>query len=318
MCSSLQGDPCLRLWPAWGACSHPPLHPCVVDVPMPQLPASAAGAAAAVVICSVLWHRQHARQRRVLKAELVARETAAARPRTTKDALLTLSQNEDEVDEEEDFAADWTVLPRCVVEAQLKEAREKLSAAQEELRELQEHRHAAARLKRESSKRHEASRVTAPAQEPAAGAWTQFRYTTGLPIPLHAIGVVRSCYEDCQGTPRQPGLVPLARATIVLCAGVEPAPRARGPVCPACNPYPTSLQPHVPSLHRLTCPGISPAAFDGFVLHSHAWVIFVFHANTNGAKTLAARTSRGETFPAKIRPPRGQGRGQGGSRVKVG
>ena len=211
---------------------------------MPHLPASAAGATAAVVICSVLWHRQHARQRRVLKAPaacaadqlLIARETAA-RP-AAKNALRTHSQNEDEVDEEEDFAADWTVLPRCVVEAQLKEAREKLSAAQEELRELQEHRHAAARLKRESSKRHEASRVTAPAQEPAAGAWTQFRYTTGLPIPLHAIGVVRSCYEDCQGTPRQPGLVPLARATIVLCAGVSPASRARGPVCPACNPTP--------------------------------------------------------------------------------
>ena len=273
--------------------------------------ASAAGAAAAVVICcGVLWQRQRARQRRVL----MARETGA-RPKNA--------------DEEEEFAADWTELPRCVVEAQLKEAREELSAAQEELRELQEHRQAAARLKRESSKRHEASRRRScsaeelrPAQEPAAGAWTQLRYessslgdlryTTGLPIPLHAIGVVRSCYEDCQGTPRQPGLVPLARATIVLCAGVPPASRARSWPCVP------GLQPHVPSLRARMCPGISPAAFDGFVLHSHAWVIFVFHANTNGAKTLAARTSRGETFPAKIRPPRGQGRGQGGSRVKVG
>ena len=155
--------------------------------------ASAAGAAAAVVICcGVLWQRQRARQRRVL----MARETGA-RPKNAE--------------EEEEFAADWSELPRCVVEAQLKEAREELSAAQEELRELQEHRQAAARLKRESSKRHEASRRRScsaeelrPAQEPAAGAWTQLRYTTGLPIPLHAIGVVRSCYEDCQGTPHHP------------------------------------------------------------------------------------------------------------------
>ena len=170
-----------------------------------------------------------------------------------------------------------------------RELQERMHQMQEELNQMQERQQAAARLKREQRERARQnqkaadctqSKQDAPAVQ--AGAWTQLRYTTGLPIPLHAVGVVRSCYEDVQGTPRQPGLVPLARASVVLCSGV------------------------------------SPDMIDGLALHSHAWVIFLFHANTNGAKTLASRNSRGETFPAKIRPPRGHGRGHGGSKVKVG
>ena len=37
-------------------------------------------------------------------------------------------------------------------------------------------------------------------------------------------------------------------------------------------PWVPGLRPRVPSLRPRVCPGISPAAFDGFVLHSHAWV----------------------------------------------
>ena len=225
------------------------------------------GAAAAICLYHLVRHRT---RHRSLREQLRRLESDLAQSLVAVHEGVTLG-------------AGGVAAAADVAAQELAALKDKLSAAQEELKGLQEQKQAAARLKREARLKHEATKVTGcPSQETASSSWSQFRYTTGLPIPLHAIGVVRSCYEDCQGTPRQPGLVPLARATIVMCAG------------------------------------ISPAAFDGFALHSHAWVIFLFHANTNGAKTLAARTSRGETFPAKIRPPRGQGRGQGGARVKVG
>ena len=84
---------------------------------------------------------------------------------------------------------------------------------------------------------------------------------------LRPIGYVQSCYLDCQGTPRQPGLAPAARARIRLDKS------------------------------------ISELALEGLDLHSHVWVLFVFHKNSNGAN-VGRRAQKGYTFPAKIFPPR--------------
>lgn len=61
---------------------------------------------------------------------------------------------------------------------------------------------------------------------------------------FNSIGTAESCFKERFGTPRQPGLVPLARARIIL------EPQFAG-------------------------------ALDGLESFSHLWVIFVFHQNTN-------------------------------------
>lgn len=60
-----------------------------------------------------------------------------------------------------------------------------------------------------------------------------------------AIGIIHSCFKEKFGIPRQPGLVPLARAQLEL------------------------LPPYN-----------DPAAFEGLAGCSHIWLQFVFHANS--------------------------------------
>ncbi|KAG7385219.1 hypothetical protein PHYBOEH_009111 [Phytophthora boehmeriae] len=80
---------------------------------------------------------------------------------------------------------------------------------------------------------------------------------------MEAVAHVQSCFADRRGTPRQGGLVEAARARIT---------------------FKTS---------------IPPASLECLEQFSHLWVLFVFHENTNMAKSTAK-----STFPAKIAPPR--------------
>lgn len=93
-----------------------------------------------------------------------------------------------------------------------------------------------------------------------------------------AIGIVRSCFKEKFGIPRQPGLVPLA------CAEIELLP-----------PYD------------------DPAAFEGLEGCTHLWIQFVFHVNKReewkakvkpprlgGNKTLGVFATRSPTRPAPI------------------
>lgn len=86
------------------------------------------------------------------------------------------------------------------------------------------------------------------------------------------IGKVEACYIDCQGTPRQPGLVPLSRGKIII------------------------------------DPTISPTAFEGLEEYSHIWVIFYFHLNSNALSLKKTQNNeKGFTFPAKVKAPRLKG-----------
>lgn len=93
-----------------------------------------------------------------------------------------------------------------------------------------------------------------------------------------AIGIVHSCFKEKFGIPRQPGLVPLSKASIEL------------------------LPPYD-----------DVDALDGLEGASHLWVQFVFHANTRsewkpkvkpprlgGNKTLGVFATRSPTRPAPI------------------
>lgn len=66
-----------------------------------------------------------------------------------------------------------------------------------------------------------------------------------VPFPMRPVGVLRSCFSRRNGTPRQPLLVPAARAVL-------------------------TLRPH-----------LGPAFFDGLAAFSHCWVLYVFHENTD-------------------------------------
>jgi len=59
------------------------------------------------------------------------------------------------------------------------------------------------------------------------------------------IGLLRSCFSQRNGTPRQPLLVPLARARLQL------------------------------------APGVPPACLDGLEQYSHCWILYYFHCNTD-------------------------------------
>ena len=75
------------------------------------------------------------------------------------------------------------------------------------------------------------------------------------------IAYARSCYVHCQGVPRQPGLVPLARSRI-------------------------EIEEWVP-----------PPTFDDLSSYSHIWIIFVFHMNTNISTLQKSQQEKGVTFP---------------------
>ncbi|ONM55130.1 Protein virR [Zea mays] len=88
--------------------------------------------------------------------------------------------------------------------------------------------------------------------------------------PLVPIGTVESCFSTRNGTPRQPLVVTLARATLVL----DPA--------------------RVPA-----------AALEGLASYSHCWILYVFHLNTDLDK-LWKDPARSK-LKAKVRVPRLKG-----------
>ncbi|XP_073044221.1 uncharacterized protein [Primulina eburnea] len=88
--------------------------------------------------------------------------------------------------------------------------------------------------------------------------------------PMAQIGVVKSCFSTRNGTPRQPLLVPLARATLIFDSTRVPQ-----------------------------------ASLEGLEGYSHCWLIYVFHLNTNLDK-LWKKPSQSK-FKAKVRVPRLEG-----------
>jgi hypothetical protein len=64
-------------------------------------------------------------------------------------------------------------------------------------------------------------------------------------FPLRPVGLMRSCFSRRNGTPRQPLLVPAARARLTLRKG------------------------------------LSPDFFEGLQQYSHCWVLYIFHQNTD-------------------------------------
>lgn len=86
---------------------------------------------------------------------------------------------------------------------------------------------ARARFLEEELKRSEAQRRGEVAGRKKAEKAAQLLATNGRKGPgnalvsLHPIGYVRSCFIDCQGTPRQPGLTPASRAIMMLEKGVS-------------------------------------------------------------------------------------------------
>lgn len=79
----------------------------------------------------------------------------------------------------------------------------------------------------------------------------------GPQYQMSPIGVIRSCYGQKFGIPRQAGLVPSARAEIEI----------------------------FPPLNR-------PEAFDGLASFSHIWVLFLFHAHAQRGWSARVRPPR--------------------------
>ncbi|KAD3066334.1 hypothetical protein E3N88_34213 [Mikania micrantha] len=92
--------------------------------------------------------------------------------------------------------------------------------------------------------------------------------------PMAPIAIIRSCFSTRNGTPRQPLIVPLARA---------------------CLMFDTTLVP--------------PASLEGLEEYSHCWIIYVFHLNTDLDK-LWKNPSRSK-LKAKVRVPRLKGEKMG-------
>ncbi|OMO94176.1 hypothetical protein CCACVL1_06127 [Corchorus capsularis] len=88
--------------------------------------------------------------------------------------------------------------------------------------------------------------------------------------PMAPIGIIQSCFSTRNGTPRQPLLVPLARACLVFDSARVP-----------------------------------PASLEGLEEYSHCWIIYVFHLNTDLEK-LWKHPSQSK-FKAKVRVPRLKG-----------
>lgn len=88
--------------------------------------------------------------------------------------------------------------------------------------------------------------------------------------PMIPVGIVQSCFSTRNGTPRQPLLVPLARACLIF----DPA-------------------------------RVPPASLEGLEEYSHIWIIYVFHLNTDLEK-LWSEPSKSK-IKAKVRVPRLKG-----------
>ncbi|XP_050220521.1 uncharacterized protein LOC126670744 isoform X2 [Mercurialis annua] len=91
-----------------------------------------------------------------------------------------------------------------------------------------------------------------------------------ISYPMTPIGFVHSCFSTRNGTPRQPLLVPLARACI-----------------------------------NFNATRVPPASLEGLTEYSHCWIVFVFHLNTNLDK-LWKHPSRSK-FKAKVKVPKLKG-----------
>ncbi|KAL2480998.1 hypothetical protein Adt_33964 [Abeliophyllum distichum] len=88
--------------------------------------------------------------------------------------------------------------------------------------------------------------------------------------PMAPIAIVHSCFSTRNGTPRQPLLVPLARASLIFDSSRVP-----------------------------------PASLEGLEGYSHCWIIYVFHLNTDLEKLW--KPSSQSKFKAKVRVPRLKG-----------
>ncbi|KAI5675411.1 hypothetical protein M9H77_06361 [Catharanthus roseus] len=88
--------------------------------------------------------------------------------------------------------------------------------------------------------------------------------------PMAPIATIQSCFSTRNGAPRQPLLVPLARA---------------------CLKFRTDRVP--------------PAALEGLEKYSHCWIIYVFHLNTDLEKLWKPPSQ--SKFKAKVRVPRLKG-----------
>lgn len=81
---------------------------------------------------------------------------------------------------------------------------------------------------------------------------TEVSLNTSEGFFVQPIGIIKSCYRQCVGTPRQGMLVPSSRASIVLTNNM------------------------------------SPESLDGLEEFSHVWLTFKFHLNTNTLKEAKA------------------------------
>ena len=93
--------------------------------------------------------------------------------------------------------------------------------------------------------------------------------------PVYSIGTVRSCFRECRGTPRQGLYAPSTRGKIIL-------------------------KKQIPS-----------SSLDGLENFSHAWILFIFHMNTNFHLTKRAHTDKSYNFRPKIKPPKLKGKSIG-------
>ncbi|XP_058113857.1 uncharacterized protein LOC131256824 isoform X9 [Magnolia sinica] len=89
-------------------------------------------------------------------------------------------------------------------------------------------------------------------------------------FPMTPIATVQSCFSTRNGTPRQPLIVPLARACLVLDSGRAPA-----------------------------------EALEGLADYSHCWILYIFHLNTDLEK-LWKQPSKSK-LKAKVRVPKLKG-----------
>ncbi|KQJ90318.1 hypothetical protein BRADI_4g30797v3 [Brachypodium distachyon] len=88
--------------------------------------------------------------------------------------------------------------------------------------------------------------------------------------PMAPIGTVQSCFSTRNGTPRQPLVVPLARATVAI------------------NPA-----------------RVAAEALEGLATYSHCWILYVFHLNTDLEKMW--KDPARSKLKAKVRVPRLKG-----------
>jgi hypothetical protein len=89
-------------------------------------------------------------------------------------------------------------------------------------------------------------------QEAAEGVRQQWGKEKRVQVPV--VGTLRSCFNTRNGTPRQPGLVTAARAELKLDTDTTP-----------------------------------PGTLQGLQEFSHAWVVYLFHHNTDLRQKLPAQ-----------------------------